>query len=66
MRKLNVELNVSKLNTLKVQLSNIENRLIELSERYKTVQSQFEAKALQVSQLEASIKLAQSTPTVSE
>jgi hypothetical protein len=65
MRKFNVELNVSKLNTLKVQLSQIENRMIELNEKYKLVQSQFEAKALQVSELETAIKLVQTTPSVS-
>jgi chromosome segregation ATPase len=65
MRKFNVELNVSKLNTLKVQLSQIETRMLELNEKYKSVQSQFEAKALQVSELETAIKLAQTTPSVS-
>ena len=65
MRKLNVELNVSKLNTLKVQLSQIETRMLELNERYNLVQSQFETKALQVSELETAIQLAQTTPSVS-
>ena len=65
MRKFNIELNVSKLNTKKVQLSQIEARLFAATEHLKTVQSQFDTKATEVSQLEAAIKLAQNTPSMS-
>jgi len=64
MRKFNIELNVSKLNTKKVQLSQIETRLAEAKERLQLVQSQYESKFAEVSELETAIKVAQSTPTV--
>jgi hypothetical protein len=65
MRKFNIELNVSKLNTKKVQLSQIEARYKASQVETERLQSQFETKALEVSQLETAIKLAQSTPSVS-
>jgi len=64
MRKFNIELNVSKLNTKKVQLSQIETRLTEVKIRLELVQSQYEAKFAEVSDLEACITVAQSTPAV--
>ena len=65
MRKFNVELNVSKLNTFKVQLAQIDTRIAALQSQLETVKLLQNAKALQVSQLETAIKLAQSTPSVS-
>jgi len=65
MRKFNVELNVSKLATKKVQLSQIETRYLAAQAETERLRSQFEAKALEVRDLENSIKLAQSTPSVS-
>ena len=65
MRKFNVELNVSKLNTFKVQLAQIDTRIAALQSQLETVKLLQNAKAQQVSQLETAIKLAQSTPSVS-
>lgn len=65
MRKFNVALNVSKLETKKVQLAQIESRLRSQLEAVQATKSHFEAKLAEVTQLETAIKLMQSTPTVS-
>jgi peptidoglycan hydrolase CwlO-like protein len=65
MRKFNVELNVSKLNTCKVQLAQIETRLAALQSQLETVKLFQASKQSQIDALEANIKLAQSTPSVS-
>ena len=65
MRKFNVELNVSKLNTKKVQLAQIDTRVAALELQLETVKLMRSAKFEEVSQLETAIKLAQSTPSVS-
>jgi hypothetical protein len=65
MRKFNVELNVSKLNTKKIQLSQIEARLDAARNQVTALVSQFETKSLEVNELEQCIKLAQATPPVS-
>ena len=65
MRKFDVELNLSKLATKRVQLAHIETRLFEAKLRLETIQRQFNAKELEVTQLDTAIKLAQTPPSVS-
>jgi hypothetical protein len=65
MRKFNVELNVSKLNTKKVQLAQIETRYLAAQNETERLRLQFETKAKEVYDLETAIKLAQATPPVS-
>jgi len=64
MRKFNVELNVAKLATKKVQLSQIETRYLAAQVKLEELRSQYEAKCLEVNELETAIKTAQFTPTV--
>jgi hypothetical protein len=65
MRKFNVELNVSKLNTKKIQLSQIEARLNTAQLQLETLKAQYNTKLVEVNELEQCIKLAQTTPSVS-
>lgn len=66
MRKINVELNVAKLATKKIQLSQIENRMYELSLKYEALNKSVVSKQAEIAEIEDCINKAQSTPAVPE
>lgn len=56
MKRFNLELNVSKLETKKLQLKAIENQYNELASKLKEVAQRLEAKHKEVSELNTSIE----------